>query len=170
MTDIRYALRLFVRSRLFTVVVVLVIGTGIGAATTIFSVVNTVLLQPLPFREPARLMQIAEKNDALHLPVFGTSALNYLSWTERQHAFERMGAVQFGTYTVTGSGDPENYAGCVITPSLLPLLGLQPVVGRTFADDEDPPGSAPVALISEAMCPTSASIARSCSSGWASRC
>src|SRR5690349_24282448 len=80
MSDIRYALRLLVRSRLFTITVVLVIGIGIGAATTIFSVVNAVLLRPLPFRDPSRLMQIAEKNDALHLPAFGASALNYLSW------------------------------------------------------------------------------------------
>jgi putative ABC transport system permease protein len=151
MSDIRYALRLLVRSRLFTATVVLVIGIGIGAATTIFSVVNAVLLRPLPFRDPARLMQIAEKNDALHLPAFGVSALNYLSWKERQHAFEQMGAVQFGTYTLSGHGDPESYTGCAITPSLLPMLGLQPVVGRTFADGEDKPGSAPVALISEAL-------------------
>jgi len=151
MSDIRYALRLLVRSRLFTITVVLVIGIGIGAATTIFSVVNAVLLRPLPFREPSRLMQIAEKNDALHLPAFGASALNYLSWKERQHAFEQMGAVQFGTYTLSGRGDPESYTGCAITPSLLPLLGLQPVVGRTFADGEDKPGAAPVALISEAL-------------------
>ena len=151
MSGIRYALRLLVRSRLFTATVVLVIGIGIGAATTIFSVVNAVLLRPLPFRDPARLMQIAEKNDALHLPAFGVSALNYLSWKERQHAFEQMGAVQFGTYTLSGHGDPESYTGCAITPSLLPMLGLQPVVGRTFADGEDKPGSAPVALISEAL-------------------
>jgi len=62
-----------------------------------------------------------------------------------------MGAVQFGTYTLSGRGDPESYTGCAITPSLLPLLGLQPVVGRTFADGEDKPGAAPVALISEAL-------------------
>src|SRR4029078_5853512 len=62
MSDIRYALRLLVRSRLFTITVVLVIGIGIGAATTIFSIVNAVLLRPLPFRDPSRLMQIAEKN------------------------------------------------------------------------------------------------------------
>ena len=151
MSDIRYALRLLVRSRLFTATVVLVIGIGIGAATTIFSVVNAVLLRPLPFRDPSRLMQVAEKNDALHLPAFGVSALNYLSWKERQHAFEQMGAVQFGTYTLGGHGDPESYTGCAITPSLLPMLGLQPVVGRAFADGEDKPGAAPVAMISEAL-------------------
>ena len=151
MQDIRYALRLLARSRLFTVTVVFVIGIGIGAATTIFSVVNAVLLRPLPFRDPARLMQIAEKNDALHMPAFGVSALNYLSWKERQHAFAQMGAVQFSTYTLVGHGDPESYTGCAITPSLLPLLGLQPLVGRAFADGEDRPGAPPVALISEAL-------------------
>ncbi|HTI36817.1 MAG TPA: ABC transporter permease [Vicinamibacterales bacterium] len=151
MHDIRYALRVLSRTRLFTVTVVLVIGIGIGAATTIFSVVNAVLLRPLPFRDPARLVQIAEKNDALHLSAFGASALNYLAWKERQQSFARIGAVGFGTYTLTGRGDPETYTGNAITPSLLPLLGLQPIVGRAFADGEDKPGAAPVALISESL-------------------
>jgi putative ABC transport system permease protein len=151
MTDLRYALRLLVRSRLFTITVVLIIAIGIGATTTIFSVVNAVLLRPLPYREPGRLMQIAEKNDALHLPSFGVSALNYLSWKERQHSFSQMGAVQFSTYTLSGKGDPENYTGCLITPSLLPMLGIQPVIGRNFQDGEDKPGAAPVALISDAL-------------------
>jgi len=77
MTDLRYALRLLRKSRLFTVTVVLTVAIGIGGTTTIFSVVNAVLLRPLPFQEPSRLMQVAEKNDKLRLPAFGASALNY---------------------------------------------------------------------------------------------
>ena len=95
MTDLRYALRLLRKSRLFTLTVVLTIAIGIGATTAIFSVVNAVLLRPLPFAEPDRLMQVAEKNDALHLPAFGASALNYLSWKEQTHTFDQLGAIQF---------------------------------------------------------------------------
>ena len=126
MTDLRYALRLLRKSRLFTLTVVLTVAIGIGGTTAIFSVVNAVLLRPLPFAEPDRLMQVAEKNDTLRLPAFGASALNYLSWKEQTHTFDQLGAIQFATYTLSGHGDPETYTGNAISPSLIPLLGLQP--------------------------------------------
>jgi putative ABC transport system permease protein len=151
MTDLRYALRLLRKSRLFTITVVLTVAIGIGGTTTIFSVVNAVLLRPLPFQEPARLMQVAEKNDTLRLPAFGASALNYLSWKEQTHTFEHLGAVQFSTFTLSGPGDPETYTGFAISPSLMPLLGVRPMIGRTFVDGDDKPGAAPVALISEVL-------------------
>src|SRR5215510_10407445 len=103
MTDLRYAFRLLRKSHLFTLTVVLTVAVGIGATTAIFSVVNAVLLRPLPFANPERLMQVAEKNDALRLPQFGASALNYLSWKEATHTFAELGAIQFGTYTLSGS-------------------------------------------------------------------
>src|SRR4030095_10277920 len=137
MTDLRYALRLLRRSHLFTLTVVLTVAVGIGATTAIFSVVNAVLLRPPAFEDPGRLMQVAEKNDSLRLPQFSASALNYLSWKEATHTFDRLGAMSFGTYTLSGQGDPEKYTGNAITPSLMPLLGLQPVVGRAFADGDD---------------------------------
>ena len=151
MTDLRYALRLLRKSRLFTITAVLTSALGIGATTTIFSVVNAVLLRPLPFGEPDRLMQVAEKNDQLHLPAFGASALNYLSWKEQTHTFEKLGAIQFATFTLVGHGDPETYTGNAITPSLMPLLGLKPVIGRAFAEGDDKPGAAPAAMISESL-------------------
>ena len=151
MTDLRYALRLLRRSPLFTITVVLTLAVGIGSTTAMFSVVNAVLLRPLPFADPDRLMQVAEKNDKLNLPNFSASALNYLSWVERTRTFDRLGAIQFGTYTLSGLGDPENYTGNAITPSLLPLLGVAPIIGRGFAEGDDRPGAARVALISESL-------------------
>src|ERR1051326_704240 len=136
MADLRYALRVLRKSPLFTATVVLIIAVGIGGTTTIFSVVNAVLIRPLPFEQPDRLLQVAEKNDALHLPVFGASALNYLSWKERTKTFDRLGAVQFTTFTLTGTSDPETYTGFLITPSLLPMLGLRPIVGRGVGEEE----------------------------------
>ena len=137
MSDIRQALRLLRTSPLFTVTIVLIVALGIGASTTIFSVVNAILLRPLPFAEPHRLVQVAEKNDALRMSAFGVSALNYLSWNEGQRGFSGLGAMRFGTYTLTGRGDPETYPGNAITASLIPLLGLRPVAGRAFTASED---------------------------------
>jgi len=151
MMDLRYALRLLLKSPLFTIAIVLTSALGIGATTTIFSVVNAVLVRPLPFADPERLMQVAEKNDTLHLPAFGASALNYLSWKEQTRTFEDLGAVQFSTFTLLGHGDPETYTGNAITPSLMRLLGLSPVVGRAFVDGDDRPGAAPMAMISESL-------------------
>jgi predicted permease len=151
MMDLRYALRLLRKSPLFTIAIVLTSALGIGATTTIFSVVNAVLVRPLPFADPERLMQVAEKNDKLNLPAFGASALNYLSWKEQTHTFEDLGAIQFSTFTLLGHGDPETYTGNAITPSLMRLLGLSPVVGRAFVEGDDKPGAAPIAMISEPL-------------------
>src|SRR5438874_11677758 len=151
MSDLRYALRLLRKSPLFTITVVLTVALGIGATTAIFSVVNAVLLRPLPFAEPSRLLQLAEKNDVLRLSTFGASTLNYLSWKEQTRAFEQLGAVHAATFTLAGHGDPETYTGSNISPSLLPVLGLHPIAGRNFHEGEDKPGSAPVALISESL-------------------
>ena len=107
MADLRYALRMLRKSPLFTATVVLIVAIGIAGTTTIFSLVNAVLIRPLPFEHPERLMQVAEKNDALRLPIFGASALNYLSWKERTHAFDLLAAAQFNTFTLTGVGEPE---------------------------------------------------------------
>jgi putative ABC transport system permease protein len=151
MGDVLYAFRLLRRSPLFTAAVVLITALGIGGATAIFSIVNAVLIRPLPFDQPDRLMQVAEKNDALHLPAFGASALNYLSWQERTRTFEQLAAVQFTTFTLTGTGDPETYTGFAITSSLMPMLGIRPLAGRGFGPDDDKIGAAPVALISESL-------------------
>jgi putative ABC transport system permease protein len=151
MTDLRYALRLLRKSRLFTLTVTLTIAVGIGAATTIFSVVNAVLVRPLPFADSDRLMQVAEKNDTLRLRAFSASALNYLSWKEQTQTFGELAALQFGTFTLSGRGDPETYTGGLITASLIPMLGLQPVAGRVFSPDDDKIGATPVALISQGL-------------------
>ncbi len=151
MTDIRYALRLLRKAQLFTLTVTLTLAVGIGAATTIFSVVNAVLVRPLPFADADRLIQVAEKNDKLRLRAFSASTLNYLSWKEQTQTFDQLGALQFGTFTLSGRGDPETYTGGLITSSLIPMLGLQALAGRTFSPDDDKIGAPPVALISQAL-------------------
>ena len=151
MNDFRYAVRTMHRTPLFTVAVVLTVMLAIAANTTIFSVVNSVLIRPLPFRDPSRLLQVAEKNDKLNLPNFGASVLNFLSWRELSKSFEGLGAVSYNNYTLTGSGDPEQLSGNRISPVLTRLLGISAIAGRDFTDEEEKPNGAAVAMIGEGL-------------------
>src|SRR5690242_11068300 len=141
MNDLRYALRTMKRAPVFSAAVILTVAIAIGANTAIFSVVNAVMLRPLPFERPNRLVQVAEKNDKLNLPNFGASVLNYLSWREQQKSFEEIAALGFGNFTLSGSGDPEQVSGNRISPALTRVLGVQPIAGRAFTDDEERPGA-----------------------------
>src|SRR6516162_4058522 len=105
--EIRFAIRMMRRTPVFNGLVLLTVAIAIGANTAIFSVVNAVILQPMPFREPARLMQVAEKNDKLNLPSFAASVLNFLAWREQTNSFEQLAAVGFNTLTLSGAGEPE---------------------------------------------------------------
>ena len=151
LSDLRYAARILRKSPLFTLAVVLTLALGIGANTAIFSIVNAVLLRPLPYRDPGRLVWVAERNDRLGLPTFAASVLNYLSWKELSRTFEPIGAFGFATFNLTGEGEPEQFSGGTITPSIFPLLGIQPVVGRSFQEGEDHPGSPRVVMISDGL-------------------
>jgi putative ABC transport system permease protein len=94
-------------------------------------------------------VQVAEKNDKLNLPSFGASVLNFLSWREQTHAFETLAAVGFANYTLSGAGDPEQFSGNKISPALTRVLGVQPILGRAFTDDEEKPGAPAVAMLGE---------------------
>ena len=105
--DVRYAFRLLAKSPEFTAIAILTLALGIGANTAIFSVVNGVLLRPLPFRDPSRLVLIAEKSS---FPVISTSLENYLDWRDQSHSFESMEATRGAAITLTGAGAPERLA------------------------------------------------------------
>ena len=149
--DVRYAFRMLCQTPLFTAAVVLTVALAIAANTTMFSVVNAVLLKPLPFHEANRIVQVAEKNDKLNLSSFGSSVLNFLSWREQTRTFEELAAVGFSNFTLTGSGEPEQLSGNRISPALTRVLGIAPVAGRAFTDDEEKPGAPPVAMIGEGL-------------------
>ena len=150
MSDFRNTLRALRRTPAFSATVILTVALAIGVNTAIFSVVNAVILRPLPFQQPERLVQVGEKNDALNLPNFGSSVLNYLSWKEQTQTLQ-MAAIGFVTFALSGTGDPEQLTGNRITPSLMPVLGLSPVAGRAFTADEEKPQAPRVAMISEGL-------------------
>ena len=149
--DLRYAARMMRQTPLFTAAVVLTVALAIGANATIFSLVNAVLLRPLPFAEANRLVQVAEKNDKLGLTSFGASVLNFVSWREQAESFQELAAVGFANYTLSGAGEPEQFSGNPISPALMRVLGLAPVAGRAFTDDEEKPRAASVAMIGEGL-------------------
>src|SRR5262245_59625552 len=150
LNDFRYALRTMRRAPAFSAAVVLTVALAIGANTAIFSVVNAVIIRPLPFDHPKALVQVAEKNDALRIPNFGSSVLNYLSWKEQTRTL-RLAATGFVTLAMSGNGDPEQFPGNRMSPSLMPVLGLSPVAGRAFTAEDERPGTPRVAMIGEAL-------------------
>jgi putative ABC transport system permease protein len=145
MQDVRYAFRLLLKSPGFAAIAILTLALGIGANTAIFSVVNGVLLRPLPFRDPSRLVLIAEKSS---FPVISTSYENYLDWRDQSHSFESMEATRGAAITLTGAGEPERLNVRMATAGLFPMLGINAKVGRTFLAEEDRAGGTPVALLS----------------------
>lgn len=144
--DLRYAFRLLTKKPGFTIIAILTLALGIGANTAIFSVVNGVLLRPLPFRDPAKLVLVTEKSD---LPTISTSFENYIDWRDQSHAsFESLEATRGTQLTLTGAGGPERLTARMATAGLLPLLGINPLVGRTFLPEEDRAGGPAVVLLS----------------------
>jgi len=146
--DIRYAVRLLLKTPSVTGIAVLTLALGIGANTAIFTVVNAVLLRPLEFRDPSRLIIVAEKSS---FPVISTSWENYQDWRDQSHSFEGLEATRPATITLTGAGDPERLNTRNMTAGLFPLLGINAHIGRTFLPEEDRAGGAPVALLSYAL-------------------
>jgi putative ABC transport system permease protein len=147
--NLRLALRRLKNNPGFTVVAVLTLALGIGANTAMFSIVNAVLLRPLPYRDPQRLILLAE-----HWPQFprlSLSYLNYKDWRDQSHSFEAVGAVRNTLMTMTGGPEAERLPSQNVTANLFDLLGVKPELGRGISDAEDKPGAPAVALISHSL-------------------
>ena len=147
--DLRYALRTLRKKPGFTIVALLVLALGIGANTAIFSVVNSVLLRPLPYPGSGRLALIWETDLKDGILREGPSAPNFLDWQEQSQSFEEMALLEVGTGTVTGGGEPEQVVGMRVTTNFLSMLGARTILGRTFTPAEGA-GQArfPVAVLS----------------------
>ena len=149
--DLRYAARLQRKNPAFTIVAVIALALGIGANTAIFSVVNTVILRPLPYRDPERLVMVWEDATKQGYPRDTPAAANFVDWRDQNHVFEGMAAITDDSFNLTGSGEPERLEGHRVSASLFPLLGVEPHIGRVFTAAEDQPGAQHVVLLSYAL-------------------
>ena len=147
--DLRYAMRTLARNPGFTVAALLALALGIGANTAVFSVVNGVLLRPLPYSEPERIVWIQDGLTQSSRSRWGACVADFLVWQSRSRSFDPLAAWANNIFNVTGDGEAERVAGFGVTARFFDVLRVRPLQGRTFAPDEDQPGRARVALISE---------------------
>ena len=145
--DIHYAFRVMRKSPGFTSVAVLTLALGIGANTAIFSIVNGVLLNPLPFPHPQELTVLYEHTT--NSEKSSISYPNFLDWQRSNSTFASMAAYRHEDFNITGSGEPERVRGGMVSAEFFPTLGVKPLLGRLFVRDEDSLGAAPVALLAE---------------------
>lgn len=142
--DLRYGLRMLLKSPGFTVVVVLILALGIGANSAIFSVVNAVVLRPLPYRDPDRLYQLSGMKASGSRWI---SAPDFLTWQKRTQVFEQMAAARQLSFTLSQVDEPEQVHALSVTRECLPMLGTPPLLGRLFAEDDFRPGAPRVVLL-----------------------
>ena len=141
--DIRYTLRQAMKSPGFSAVALLTLALGIGANTAIFSVVNGVLLHPLPFKDPERLVRVWHTPPAKSfpgMPTFSVSAANYLDWQRDNHVFASMAIYSYRGLTLTGVAQPVQVDACTVSSGFFETLGVAPLYGRIFKPEEDQPG------------------------------
>jgi predicted permease len=147
--DLRYCLRMMRRYPGFTAVAILTLALGVGANTALFSVVNGVLLNPLPYEQPDRLVTINSRT--AQIPRDSISYPNFLDWRRDNHSFSALAAFCSQNFNLTGMGDAERLKANRVSAAFFPILGVKPIVGRAFTEEEDQLGGAPVALISEGL-------------------
>lgn len=143
--DLRYALRMLGKGPGFAVVAIVTLALGIGANTAMFSVVNAVLLKPLPYPEAERLIRLFEKNK--HFDSMAVSFPNYADWSRTSHSFSHVAVYRPESFALASGGEPERLAGAKVSASLFPALGVRPALGRVFTAQEDRKGAWPVALL-----------------------
>ena len=149
--DIRYGIRGLLKNPAFTMIAVLSLGLGIGANTAIFSLINTVLLQPLPFYQPEKLAIVWEEASFAGFPQNTPAPANYADWKAQNQSFEDMAALAGRSYNITGDGEPHRIEAYAVTANFFPLLGVQPVLGRAFLADDDKPEANRTALLSHGL-------------------
>jgi putative ABC transport system permease protein len=149
MNDLRFALRQLAKNPGFTAVAVITLALGIGANTAIFSVVNAVILRPLPFPESDRLVWISEGNQKSR--EFPISFPDFTNWQTQQTVFDQIGVYNWGAYNLAGSGDPQRLWAAQMSASAFKALRAQPALGRVFTQDEDKPGVPSVVILSHGL-------------------
>lgn len=151
--DIRYSLRSLSKTPAFTAVAVFVLALAIGANTAIFTVVNAVLIRPLPYPNSDRLVMLWETNPRFQIGVdtLPVTPGTFMDWREQSNVFEYVSALGVGRFNLSGSGEPERISGASVSPNFFSLMGIEPRLGRAFLDDEEKPGANKVVVISYAL-------------------
>jgi len=144
--DIRYGARMLLKNPGVTIIVIIALALGIGANTAIFSVVNAVLIRPLPYPESDRLIFLNEKSPVLD--EMSISYPNFLDWRAQNQTFEKMGVYNRASYNLTGTGEAERIVTGQVSADLFSVLRVSAAQGRVFTNDEDKPGGAPVVVLS----------------------
>jgi putative ABC transport system permease protein len=150
--DLRYGLRMLLKAPSVSIVATIALALGIGANTAIFSVVNAVLLRPLPFAKSEELMNIYETDSNRGYKRGSASYPNFVDWREQNHAFQYMSTYHTNDFILTGRGESSRLQGAVVNADLFPLLAVAPVIGRGFRPEEDNPGeSGRVVMLSQQL-------------------
>lgn len=149
--DIRYGLRMLRRNPGFAVVAILTLAIGIGANVAIFSVINGILLRPLPFPESQRLVTIWETDTNRNVVRGTASPAEFLDWQQMNHSFENLSGSRVLYLTITGSGDPERVWGSEVSNNFFRMLRVSPAMGRDFGPDDEQPGHAAVVIITDSL-------------------
>jgi putative ABC transport system permease protein len=149
--DVRYAFRTLIKAPAFSLLTVLCLALGIGVNCTIFSVVDTVAIRPLPFAAPDRLVTLHMTHPASGIDRGSVSFLDVRDWRERTRAFSDIATVTQRSLTLSDGDEPERFRGSTVTWNMFPMLGIQPLLGRQFRPEEDAPGGARVVLLSHGV-------------------
>ena len=148
--DLRFALRMLLKTPAFTIMATVALALGIGANTAIFSVVNAVMLQRMPFEDPGRLVMVWERS-----PQSGTknvvNPVNFLDWQARNHSFERIATMVEYDASLAGDGEPEVVGSMAVSDGYFAILAVQPLLGRWFTAQEDTRGNDQVVILSESL-------------------
>src|SRR5437660_7065682 len=149
--DIRHGIRGLLKRPGFTAIAVITLALGIGANTAMFSVINAVLLRPLPYHEPDRLVTIWEESPERDMYEMPVSFANLRDWVDQNHSFEQISAYTFTNLNLTGAGEPARLGTVRASANLFPLVGVAPQLGRTFLTEEDRDGANRVVILGHAL-------------------
>src|SRR6478735_9121892 len=150
-TDLRFAFRQLKKAPGFTFLAVLTLALGVGANTAIFSVINAVLLRPLPYPDPNRVVIVTETE--AEQPSISVSFPDYLDWKKESRSFEELAVTRRESYNLSGlfGRSPEQISGAIVTANFFRVIGLKPQIGRVFTEEEDRPNGPLVAVISDQL-------------------
>ncbi len=147
--DLRFALRMLFKNPGFTAVAIVTLTLGIGVNTALFTIVNSVVLNPLPYMQPSRLVSIYQRT--VQFQTAGDTYPNFLDWEKENRSFDVLAAYSERDFNLTGMGEPEKLLGQMISAGFLSMLGVKPLLGRTFRPEEDQLGASPVVLLADGL-------------------